>query len=79
MRGSKIPNRICIVNEEELPDCIDVYTNDYGSSNVAKRYIPEQTGNWIPDDKHFHCSGCFGVTDVRTEYCPSCGTRMCHK
>lgn len=36
------PNRICIINEDSLPSCIDVFTTNYGQPDCAMRYVPEK-------------------------------------
>ena len=36
------PNRICIIDEDSLPSCVDVFTNNYGQPDCAMRYVPEK-------------------------------------
>ena len=73
-------NRICITNEDSLPDCIDVYTDNFGSSNCAMRYVPKQTyGDWIfNDDGDYFCSKCkeYNNMTYNPKYCPNCGSPM---
>lgn len=73
------PNRICIFDEDELPSCVDVFTNNFGSRNCAKRYIPEkECGDWIFNDEgDYFCSKCYHYpAAAHTEYCPHCGSPM---
>ena len=73
------PNRICIIDEDNLPSCIDVYTNNFGSKNCACRYVPERKhGKWIFDDRGFTiCSNCLHKA-LPNKYCPHCGSQMKH-
>ena len=85
------PNRICIIDEESLPICVDVFTNNFGQPDCAKRYVPEtemKCAEWIfDDDGYSRCSKCFQKapvvlqyqdepTTAHTEYCPHCGSPM---
>lgn len=75
------PNRICIINEDSLPSCVDVYTNNFGSKDCAKRYVPErESGHWcFNDEGEYFCSKCWGYPKTEhpmTKYCPNCGSSM---
>lgn len=72
-------NRICIIDEDELPSCIDVFTNNFGSRDCACRYVPERNnGKWIFNDEgNYFCSKCYHYpAEAHTKYCPHCGSPM---
>ena len=75
------PNRICIIDEESLPSCVDVFTNNFGKPDCAKRYVPEKkSGHWcFNDGGEYFCSKCWNYpkgSHPKTKYCPNCGSPM---
>ena len=70
-------NRICIINENSLPDYVDVYTDNFGG-NCAMRYLPQQTcGDWIySENGDYRCSKCKKLNRYNQKYCPNCGSPM---
>lgn len=83
------PNRICIVDEDSLPSCIDVFTNNYGQPDCAKRYVPEPVERTCRAVEHsmyaapyyyYTCSECGSDLTIwkntLAPYCPWCGAKV---